>query len=59
MHVPFLDPQLYLPLEMNDLEMLSPEPGGHFFCGFSPPYFTCAKEENCGLSLEEVEGPGF
>lgn len=35
--MPFLDPQLYLPLEISDFEMLSPEPRGAFFVIFLLP----------------------
>lgn len=34
MHMPFLDPQLYLPLEVSDFETLSPELKAAFFGGF-------------------------
>lgn len=45
MHVPCLDPQPYLPLEINDFEMLSPEPGDHISCGFLLPILHVRRQK--------------
>lgn len=40
MHTAFLDPQLYLPLEISDFKTLSPEPRGAVFVIFSSLIYT-------------------